>query len=453
MNYKVLIIDDDEDICLLLERLLSKNDYSVSTAEDGESGFKLLKKDKPDLVLCDFKLPDYSGIDMLRKIKVLHPQLPVIIITGYSDVKIAVDALKKGAYNYVTKPLYPDEILMMVKEAISSHHQPILDSKSTKPKKSQKEELTIIKGASPQSEVVWKHVDLIAPTNMSVIIQGETGTGKEYVARAIHLQSERKGHKFLAVDCGALSDDLAGSELFGHVKGSFTGAINDKSGCFEQAKGGTLFLDEIGNLSYENQMKMLRALQERKIRRVGGDKEIDIDVRVVVATNEPLPDLIQSGDFREDLYHRLNEFKIELAPLRERKADIVIYAEYFLKLANDQLNKNIKGFDKSALEVIKHYSWEGNLRELKNVIKRAVLLASSTTIDKTCLPAEIVTGIDHTSVNAEDNLSLKAAVKVAEIKAINMALKKAAFNKSKAAEYLEVDRKTLYNKLNEYGII
>ncbi|MEQ8925075.1 MAG: sigma 54-interacting transcriptional regulator, partial [Fulvivirga sp.] len=249
MSNKVVIIDDDEDICLLLQKLLSKNNYEVAVADDGQSGFKLLKKEKPDLVLCDFKLPDYSGIDMLRKMKVLYPEVPVIIITGYSDVKIAVEALKKGAYDYVTKPLYPDEILLMVKDAISSAKDQATKDHVSKPRKSSQKEPTIIKGSSPQSEVVWKHVDLIAPTNMSVIIQGETGTGKEYVARAIHNQSKRKDNKFLAVDCGALSDDLAGSELFGHVKGAFTGALTDKTGCFEQAKEGTLFLDEIGNLS------------------------------------------------------------------------------------------------------------------------------------------------------------------------------------------------------------
>lgn len=450
MKHKVVIIDDDEDICLLLNRLLSKNGYAIASANDGESALKQLKEESPSLVLCDFKLPDYSGIDMLRKIKILYPKVPVIIITGYSDVKIAVEALKKGAYDYVTKPLYPDEVLLMVSQAIESVNDKV-DNKD-KSVKNQINSFEIIKGISPQSELIWKHVDLIAPTDMSVIIEGETGTGKEYVARAIHMQSERKEENFVAIDCGSLSDNLAGSELFGHVKGAFTGALRDKKGCFEQAKKGTIFLDEIGNLSYENQMKLLRALQERRVKRIGGEKEIEIDVRVLVATNDSIQELINDGKFREDLFHRLNEFNIELKPLRKRKEDIPIYINHFLKQANFQLNKEIEGFSDSTIKLLINYVWDGNLRELKNVVKRAVLLCNGNIIDDSCLPSLVASGIQLASLDEDKELTLKHAVTKAETEAIKRALERSGNNKSKAAKLLGVDRKTLYNKLDEYHL-
>lgn len=464
---KVFIIDDDKDICLLLEKFLTKKDYEAKSANSGEEAVRQLKKDDFDCILCDYKLPDSDGLEMLQRIKILQPQTPVIIITGYSDVKTAVETLKKGAYDYVTKPLFPDEILMTIKGAIAfgKEKQEKHEDKNKSPENNVTQKRKRVTGApkeyitgkSKQSEIVQKHIDLIAPTDMSVIITGETGTGKEFVANSIHKKSKRKDGPFVAIDCGALPKDLAGSELFGHMKGAFTGALNDKKGSFEIADGGTIFLDEIGNLTYENQIKLLRVLQERKIKRLGGVKDIEIDVRVIAATNEDLKDAVKAGRFREDLYHRLNEFKIELSPLRERNVDILLFAWHFLQLANEQLDKNVQGFDKEVEEKLSNYYWHGNLRELNNVVKRSVLLCQGDFINKECLPREIISPeyfdlSSPSSQNSADGADLKAVSENAERNAIISVLEKTGYNKTKAAEVLNIDRKTLYNKLKAYDI-
>ncbi|GAB3895619.1 sigma-54-dependent transcriptional regulator [Spirosoma agri] len=484
---KILIVDDNNDICLLLERFLSKQGYKTASVQRGEDGLVLLRKESFELVICDFKLPDIDGLEMLRRIKVLHPSTAVIIITGYSDVRVAVQTVKHGAYDYVTKPLYPDEILYTIKSALERRLQSLsqpADSSasaatatSVKPTRAAKSLIApdgkrFIFGKSRVAEQLQKHIDLIAPTDMSVIITGETGTGKEFVANAIHLKSKRADKPFVAIDCGALSKDLAGSELFGHVKGSFTGAMADKAGSFEFANGGTLFLDEIGNLSYDNQIKLLRVLQERKIRRIGSNQDIAVDVRIIVATNEDLREAVRQGRFREDIYHRIAEFEIHLAPLRERKADVMIFAEHFLELANQQLEKDIIGFNDEAKEKLKEYFWHGNLRELQNVVKRSVLLTQGDYIEADVLPQEIVT---PQYLTASDTLSngaqvsydvarpgvpvisqsaanLKSVSENAERAAILKVLEKTGYNKTKAAEVLNIDRKTLYNKLKAYDI-
>ncbi len=451
---KVLVVDDDADIRLLLNKFLAKKQFDTHIAADGEAAVQLLKKQEFDLVLCDFKLPDTDGLELIQKIKILRPEAAVILITGYSDVKVAVKAIKLGAYDYVTKPLYPDEILLKIQQAIQSKNdrQTPTEDRSQKPSVPQ----GFIMGDSPQSKQVMKHINLIAPTDMSVIIQGETGTGKEFVANEIHNQSKRKDKSFVAIDCGALPKELAGSELFGHTKGSFTGAINDKTGSFEAANGGTLFLDEIGNLSYENQVKLLRVVQERKIKKIGSTQDIPIDVRVIVATNENLAEAVKAGEFREDLYHRFNEFKINLAPIRERKSDIRTFARHFLQKANQDLDKNVQSFDDEVMSRMKDYFWHGNLRELHNVVKRAVLLTSGDTVTLEALPDEIKSPnyFDETSVSptAIEPANLKAVANVAERDAIVSVLEKTGYNKTKAANVLNIDRKTLYNKMKSYNI-
>ncbi len=447
---KILIIDDDQDIRLLLDRFLSKNGFTTETASQGESAIELLKQHTFDLILCDFKLPDMTGLELIPKVKILNPEACIIIITGYSDVKVAVKTIKLGAYDYVTKPLYPDEILMTIEQALSNRERPDKPKKTVRPK-------GFIIGDSPQSKQVLQHIKLIAPTDMSVIIQGETGTGKEFVANEIHNQSKRKGHPFVAIDCGALPKDLAGSELFGHVKGAFTGALNDKTGSFESANGGTLFLDEIGNLSYENQVKLLRVIQERRIKKIGGTRDIPIEVRLIVASNENLSEAVKRGDFREDLFHRFNEFKIDLSPLRERKSDIKVFATHFLKVANQDLNKEVEGFNSEVLGKMKDYYWHGNLRELYNVVKRAVLLCQSDNITEECLPEEIKSPVflepaRLDGANNHESGNLKAVSKVAERDAIISVLEKTGYNKTKAADVLNIDRKTLYNKMKSYNI-
>jgi two-component system response regulator HydG len=465
----VLIIDDDKDICLVLSRFLSKNNYEVDVANNGEEGLKLLRSKEYTLVLCDYRLPDMTGVDALRKIKLLRPQTAVIIITGYSDVKTAVETFRYGASDFVTKPLYPDELLVTIHETITKNEKrksgelPAVQSENGKSETSKRSRESgpppneYIVGRSIQATTVQRHVELIAPSDLSVIIHGETGTGKEFVAQAIHRLSKRADKPFIAIDCGALPKELAGSELFGHIKGAFTGAVNDKEGSFELADQGTIFLDEIGNLSYENQVKLLRVIQERRIKRIGATKDIGIDVRIIAATNEDLNKSVKEGKFREDLYHRLNEFKIQLSPLRERKEDIMHFAQHFLLKANHALNKNVQGFSAAASDLITNYYWHGNLRELNNVVKRAVLLTQGDTVQLDSLPQEIVHANNAPAstnghVEEEKVGLLKSIAGSAERQAIIDVLEKANYNKSKAAELLKIDRKTLYNKLKLYNI-
>jgi two-component system response regulator HydG len=453
---KILIVDDDRDICSLLSKFLSKNGFETSIAYDGKSAIKLLKKQEIDLVICDFKLPDYTGVEILQKIKIINPRIQVIIITGYSDVRVAVDAVKKGAFDYVTKPLHPDEILHMIRDSLDIKEKQMYKSSFENQASDFNE--SFITGDSPQSLLVLKHIDLIAPTDLSVIIQGETGTGKEYIARAIHYKSKRANKPFIAIDCGALVQDLAGSELFGHVKGAYTGSVSDKPGSFELAHGGTLFLDEISNLSYENQTKLLRVLQERKIKRIGETKDIEVDVRLIIASNENLKNAVSRGDFRQDIYHRINEFKIELAPLREREEDVIRYSRHFLKEANDQLGKQVKDFTPEVIKRFCIYPWPGNLRELRNVIRRAVLLTEDDEIDLSSLPEEIKAPVNHEkslveiSFNGGIPNNLKEVSREAEKRAIEEILKRTNNNKTETARLLGVDRKTLYNKMKIYRI-
>jgi two-component system, NtrC family, response regulator HydG len=463
----ILVIDDDKDICLVLSKFLTKNDYLVNIAHTGEEGLKQLRSTDYDLILCDYKLPDLSGIELLQKIKILNSAVAVIMITGYSDVKTAVETFRYGASDYVTKPLYPDELLVTIRETISKNQAKLGIQNSmpetTKPdiKRSPAGLLStdhFIVGKSAQSQTVQRHVELIAPSDMSVVIHGETGTGKEFVAQSIHKLSSRASRPFIAIDCGALPKELAGSELFGHIKGSFTGAVSDKQGSFEIANGGTIFLDEIGNLSYENQVKLLRVIQERKIKRIGATKDTPIDVRIIAATNENLAKSVKEGRFREDLYHRLNEFKIQLVPLRERKEDILFFADFFLQKANQSLNKDVKSFSTEVKNYLTNYYWYGNLRELNNVVKRAVLLTIGEEVLSESLPQEITQGSGGGMYNGENTIAeenvglLKSIAWTAERQAIIDALEKVNYNKSKASELLNIDRKTLYNKLKLYNI-
>jgi len=453
---KILIVDDDKDICSLLSRFLTRQGFETGVAYNGKSAIKLLRNQGADLVICDYKLPDYTGVEILQKIKIIDNRTQVIIITGYSDVRIAIESVKKGAFDYVTKPLHPDEILLMIREALELKEK---KASSPSPKDSLAEFYqSYIIGSSHQSQLTQKHIELIAPTDMSVIILGDTGTGKEYVARAIHFKSKRAKKPFVAIDCGALIKDLAGSELFGHVKGAYTGAVNDKPGSFELADGGTLFLDEISNLTYENQIKLLRVLQERKIKRVGDTKDIAVDVRMIVASNENLRNVVKRGEFREDIYHRINEFTIELAPLRERPDDVIQYSKHFLREANQQLEKDIAGFSQEVMKKFTSYAWPGNLRELRNVIKRAVLLTEGSEIQFTSIPEEIREPMSQQSsfldisFNGALPNNLKKVSREAEKCAIQEVLKRTNNNKTETAKILGVDRKTLYNKMKTHRI-
>lgn len=464
---KILIIDDEINIGILLSKFLTRNGFEVSTSTNGNNALDMMTKETFNLVLCDFRLEDTDGREMLRKIKTSYPDTGVIIITGYSDIKLAVELIKMGAYDYITKPLYPDEILNTINKAIEAqkiinqHGNYENEGEKSREGKSRIHPEEFVIGKSAASQELIKQIKLVAPTNYSVILNGESGTGKESVAKSIHYNSPRKDKPFIAMDCGSLTKDLAGSEFFGHEKGSFTGALYTKIGHFERANGGTLFLDEVGNLSYDIQAALLRTVQERKVKRIGSTKEIDLDVRILVATNENLSDAIQKGRFREDLYHRFNEFNITVPPLRERGKDIMIFAEHFLKEANIELNRNVTGFSPEVIECLMTYNWPGNVRELKNVVRRATLLSEGNEIHLKALPLEISTFAKASAIEnafganvsvSTNRHDLKNAAMEAEYETILNVLKEVNFNKTKAAKILNIDRKTLYNKMKAINL-
>ncbi|MGB5553218.1 MAG: sigma-54 dependent transcriptional regulator [Flavobacteriaceae bacterium] len=451
----ILIIEDDAAFCQMLQRFLSKKGFDVETsftAPEAKAKFSTMAF---DLVLTDLRLPDYDGIQLLSDIKKSNPNTPVIVMTGYAEVGSAVKAMKKGAYDYISKPFTPDDIVAVIDKALVAKKVSInvtepVNQKAPTDKKESNHQLNdngaIVLGASDASKKLEEYIQLVAPTDMSVLITGESGTGKEVTAKAIHDNSNRKDFNFVAVDCGAIPKELAASEFFGHIKGSFTGAVEDKIGNFEAANGGTLFLDEVGNLSYENQVQLLRALQERKIKRVGSTKEVEVDVRIITATNEDLNEAVEKGTFREDLYHRLNEFSIHIPSLEERFEDLMLFADFFLSKSNANLNKNVLGFSNEVWDAFKQYHWPGNLRELQNVIKRAVLLTTDQEVEISALPKELFRPNMKTELT--ENLSKSEFEKNQIIKA----LQKTNYNKSKAAKLLQVTRKTLYNRINHYNL-
>lgn len=447
---KILIVDDDPTFSLMLKSFLGNKGFEVSEVFTANKALKIIKEQKFNVVLTDFRLPDIDGLELITELQKLVPGIPVILMTRYGDIRSAVNAIKAGAYDYVTKPVNPDDLLSIINKAIEEGK---IDKPTKQPVALENSGIFIyMRGTSEVAQQVENYINLIAPTEMSVIIQGESGTGKEYVARMIHIKSPRNNKPFVAVDCGALPNELAASELFGHVKGAFTDAQAEKEGQFQLANGGTLFLDEIGNLSYENQLKLLRATQERKVHKMGSTKEEAVDVRIIAATNEDLIINVQKGTFREDLFHRLNEFSIYVPPLRDRGEDILQFANYFLEIANRELDKDVKGFDKEVIEKLLTYSWPGNIREIKNVIRRAVLLASTGMITRHHLPSIMFmseTRNEHSVVSTTD---LKSMAESQEKATIMSVLKKTYFNKTKAAQLLNIDRKTLYNKIKLYGL-
>jgi len=452
---KILLIEDDLTYSKIIKKFLEKNQYIVLTSTKLVDAYSLMERESPELIITDYRLPDGTGMEILERIINSKKNTPVILITNYSDIRTAVKSMKMGAFEYITKPVNPDELLATVNDAFANKNRPTheaIDVENQKPAAvSNALEDDYFVGESRVALQIEQYINLVAPTDMSVIVLGESGTGKEYIAKRIHQKSKRNTGPFVAIDCGALSKDLAGSELFGHVKGAFTGASDNKTGHFESAKGGTIFLDEIGNLSYEVQIKLLRAIQERKIRKIGGNKDIDIDVRIIVATNEDLAVSAKNGEFREDLYHRLNEFSMEASPLRDRKEDLFRFADLFLHASNKSLEKNVTGFSPEVKNIFMNYSWPGNLREFKNIIKRAVLLTGEGEITTEVIPFDL--SLPENSVSeigaAKD---LKSSYEEQERSLIIKTLEEVKYNKSKAAKILDMDRKTLYNKLEKYSI-
>lgn len=460
----VLIIDDELSMCRLLEKFLSKEGYNVEATISGKQGLNLLKDQFYDIILCDYRLTDITAEELFEKIKTNSPDSVVIFITGYANLNIAVNLIKDGAYHYLAKPLNPDELLEIIQQSLS-------EKKKGSSKISQVNKLSIedaedspplenyVYGISTASKKIMEHVKLVGPTNYTVIIEGETGTGKEALAMLIHMESSRKSMPFMPIDCGSLSKEIAASELFGHEKGAFTGAVGAKAGVFELAEGGTVFLDEIANLSMDIQIALLRALQEKIIRRVGSLKEIPVDVRIIAATNENLFDNTGSNKFREDLYYRLNEFTIKAPPLRDRIEDLPLFVEFFLNKTCQELDNHLPVLSDEVWECFKAYHWPGNIREVRNVIRRACLLTGKNgSISKDVLPEQI-TSIDkhappaiETEGEKTTDLDLKSASMLAESKHILETLDKVHYNKTLAAKMLNIDRKTLYSKLKMFNI-
>ena len=454
----ILIVEDDIAFGTMLQTWLRRKGFEVDKATSVGAAVKLLVDMKSvDLVLSDLRLPDHDGLRLLAWMHEHSINAPFIVMTNYAEVQNAVFAMKSGAADYIAKPVQPDILLQKINDAMEQNTQQsnaTIQNSTTQNAptahnsklKTQNSEAAprYIEGKSEASRQLYSYVELVAPTPMSVLILGASGTGKEYVAHRIHDLSQRRDRPFFALDCGAIPRDVAASEIFGHKKGAFTGADADKRGAFEIANGGTLFLDEVGNLSYEVQVQLLRALQERRIRPVGGTKEIDIDIRLVCATNENLEEAVSEGRFREDLYHRINEFTIYMPKLSERGSDLFLFADLFIRHANEELNRNVEGFDSGAAEMLASHSWPGNLRELNNVVKRAVLLTRGsqiTTAELTLAMGQIRT----------DNV-LQLHDEDTERQRIITALQQTNGNKAKAARLLGVDRKTIYNKIEKLGL-
>lgn len=435
MKQMILIVEDDTAFGTMLQKWFLRNGFEATLCSKVSVAKTEINSNKFNLVLTDLRLPDGDGIILLQWIREQKITIPVIVMTSYGEIQTAVAAIKLGAEDYLEKPILPSILKEKIERALSVKTVERIAVKSIAPK-------DMVIGKSAVARQMHDHILRVAPTRMTVLILGESGTGKEYVARMIHENSTRHDKPFIAVDCGSLSRELAPSELFGHLKGSFTSAVEDKTGVFVQAGQGTVFLDEVGNLSYDVQVQLLRTLQEQSVRPVGSTKDVKIDVRIIAATNENLETAIAEGRFREDLFHRLNEFSVFVPPLRERKEDITIFAEEFLRQANKELDKEIKGFSPEAISMLKSYHWNGNLRELRNMIRREVLFATGDIITPDNFPVlTTVPGRDEHTLYPEN-----------EREQIETALRKARGNKTLAAQLLKIDRKTLYNKLHRYGI-
>lgn len=435
----ILIVEDDTTFAVMLQTWLSKKKFSVASVSGIAAAKKTLIESSVDLVLCDLRLPDGDGIDLLEWVSNRNVNVPLIVMTSYAAIPSAVQAMKLGARDYISKPVNPEDLLQKINEVFNAG---VKTGKQIPVSESVPEETNYLEGQSEAARQLYTYVKLVAPTSMSVLINGASGTGKEYVAKRIHQLSKRSEKPFVAIDCGAIPKELAASEFFGHKKGSFTGAIEDKVGAFIEADGGTIFLDEIGNLSYDVQVQLLRVLQERRVKPIGTTTEVKVDVRLIAATNEDLKAAIKLGAFREDLYHRINEFTIYMPRLCERGEDIPLFANFFLDQANRELEKPVPGFLPEAMERISQYTWPGNLREMRNTVMRAALLAQGNPIRVEHL------GID---MNIDKPINILHDPDSERTKIVS-ALQKCSGNKSKAAAMLGIDRKTLYNKLKLYQI-
>jgi len=456
---KILVVDDDASIRNMLSIVLKKSNYDVLCVDSSEAALKTLKVESVDLIISDIKMPGISGIDLLKKMKVIKPEIPVIMITAYASANDAVEAMKLGAEDYVTKPFNLDELKLIIEKSLYKKN---IETENIRLKSqlTQKEKFENIVGKNHQMLKIYDLIDTVSQTDSTVLISGESGTGKELIARAIHNKSLRTKNEFISINCGALPENLLESELFGHIKGAFTDAYRDKEGLFEMADKGTIFLDEIGEMSQKMQVKLLRAIQERKIRPVGSNKEIDVDVRIISATNRDLAEGIRTGQFRSDLFYRLNVISIYVPPLRERKDDIPLLLNYFLKYYNQRFNRIIEGFEKETLDMLMEYPWPGNIRELENLVERVVALEKNQFIGSGSLPTELIYNVpDKNNVETDistllmdgdfdfskyiDDISRKIILKALEIN---------NFNIKKTSEILKLNYRSLRYMLEKYNL-
>lgn len=449
----ILVVDDDIGHLSTLKTIIKSWGYRVEGVDDGETAVAKVKEKAFDLILMDVRMAVMDGIEALSNIKAYNPSIPVLIMTAYSSVESAVDAMKSGAYDYLTKPLDFDELKLVIKRALA-HIQLKEENKTLKEKLHSGMAIKNIIGTSPPMKKLLEMVAMVAPSEATVLITGESGTGKELIARAIHANSNRRNGPLVSVNCAALPESLLESELFGHEKGAFTGADKRREGRFMHADKGTIFLDEIGETSMVMQVKLLRVIQEREIQRVGGDKTITVDVRVMAATNQNLYDNVASGKFREDLYYRLNVVNLDVPPLRERIEDIPLLAQHFLNIYAKKNSKKIKGFTPTSMNMLLKYDWPGNVREMENAVERAAILTLDEYISEKVLPMRISESVEQTEKvdrflpSTDESQSLEGI----EREIILSTLEAFGGNKSEAARKLGINRRTLYNKLQKYGL-
>ena len=456
---KILIIDDDPSIRNMLAIVLKKSGYEVTLTDSGKAALDRLKKETFELIISDIKMPDINGIDLLKKIKSIHREIPVIMITAFASANDAVDAMKLGAEDYITKPFNLDELKIIIDRAVYKRNME-KENIQLKSRLTDKEKFENIVGKNRKMLEIFEMIDTISQTDSTVLITGESGTGKELIARAIHNKSERSARKFVSINCGALPENLLESELFGHTKGAFTDAYRDKKGLFEVADKGTLFLDEVSEMSQKMQVKLLRAIQERKVRKVGGSEEIEVDARIISATNKDLNESMKQGEFRSDLFYRLNVISIDIPPLRERKDDIPLLLKYFLKIFNEKFNRHIEGFEKEALEIFINYPWPGNIRELENVVERSVALEKETFVSTKSLPSEMVYNISDKTAAAADidgllqdeNFDFNDYIDDISRQIILKAFQLSNSNMKKTAEMLKLNYRSLRYLMDKYDL-
>jgi len=447
MSGNILIVDDESTIRETLSLILSEEGYQCHTAGHGEQALEMVKESGYDLIVTDLKMPRMGGLDLLKEVKKIAPKTSVMIITAYATLESAIQALRLGAYDYIIKPLDFDDVILRIRR-LMEHRELVNENEFLRQEVQEKFSFSNIIGESPQMKEVFRLIEKVAGTKGNVLITGKSGTGKELVARAIHYNSPRKKKRFVAINCGAIVDNLMESELFGHKKGSFTGAVRDKEGYFKVADGGTLFLDEVGEIPLHLQVKLLRAIETGEFIPVGDTTPVKVDVRIIAATNRDLEKEVEKGNFREDLFYRLNVIEIKLPPLNERQEDIPLLVHHFLEKYNKELNRQVKGVDEETMRILRNYEWKGGIRELENVIERALILCENDIITKNDLPPNLTRQEPPPDIPAK----LKEAVASFEREHISRILKSTQGDKEQAAQILGISLSSLYRKIDELGV-